>query len=133
MYLEDKTKHPLVALDPRREARGYLIDLLRDPDRWPPGFVWCYGMCHSCAMGLLVAMGKLSATQIDVRGGEHNMINKLFRDEATALADGLGLSPSEARRIFLGANYYVSNSLALICVLPEHIAAMLEDAPYESL
>lgn len=44
----------LFALD--KPSLGNLSYALRHPDTWPEGFVWNYGECTQCAMGLAHAL-----------------------------------------------------------------------------
>lgn len=46
----------LFALD--KPSLGNLSYALRHPDTWPEGFVWNYGECDQCAMGLAHALWK---------------------------------------------------------------------------
>lgn len=39
--------------------------MLRHPDTWPEGFIWNYGHCEQCAMGLAHALWKVPDTDTE--------------------------------------------------------------------
>lgn len=45
----------------------WLADVLRHPEKWPPGFVWDYSRCDTCAFGMvgrLLGLEKLPSTRL---------------------------------------------------------------------
>jgi hypothetical protein len=62
---------------------------LRHPDTWPEGFVWNYGNCANCAMGLAHALWN----GIPVVGP---------KDGPSVMAHKFAMPWGEAKRIFLG-------------------------------
>jgi len=120
MYLEDKNPNPGEApLSFVRKNRGELIALLRDEKRWPVGFKWDYNVCASCALGLLLS----SATGRTVNSQEAYF-------EAQTIAKNIGLSWEHGYGVFFNANEAIGCQRGE--VLPEHVAALLEAAPYEA-
>lgn len=68
---------------------------LRHPDTWPNGFVWDYGYCSGCAMGLAHALWGFMSAQ-GVGGNEHGGI------AVTEAARAFAVPYKEAKNIFLG-------------------------------
>lgn len=122
MFLEDKNSNPTPSAAralTTREARGELIALLRDPALWPEGFAWDYINCNMCAMGLF-----LRARGIDYSGEEgHNWFW-----EQDVISRAVGLSPNDGFNVFTSAGLTLGIPAGL--VVPQHVAALLEAAPY---
>lgn len=138
MFVEDKSKFVEVA-DPlamARKNRGELIALLRDSDRWPDGFKWDYSKCGTCAIGILVATSAVKpycGPSMGYYGWEAFVEGSLAWDvssgEANVVAAHVGLDPMRAAEIFLNARIEIGIH-GNARVLPEHVAALLEAAPY---
>lgn len=121
MFLEDKNSNPSTP-STVRENRGALIALLRDPARWPKGFKWRYQNCTTCALGLLQrTLMPLSKAKYE------SAYVQLWRGEATAFSEFVGLSGDDALMIF-GTAWHIVGYIEDIKA--EHIAALLETAPY---
>lgn len=65
----------------------WLADVLRHPDKWPPGFVWDYVRCETCAIGM---MGQL----LGLKGLATSV------PTIDQLVEVLGISHRDADRIF---------------------------------
>lgn len=63
---------------------------LRHPDTWPQGFVWNYGQCNQCAMGLARALWK------------HQIPQGFNDDGASIMAREFAMPYTAAECIFLG-------------------------------
>lgn len=144
MFLEDKSKLTGISADPltaARENRGKLIDLLRDSSRWPEGFAWRYMSCRTCAMGLAIATGMFGETArlahaawreddkvaAELRTLFDPVIAMSFTSERGIVARVFGLSADDATATFASALAKIGCETR---VLPEHVAALLEAAPY---
>lgn len=66
---------------------------LRHPDVWPKGFVWNYGNCHQCAMGLAHKLW----SEVEVADPDTG---------ATIMARTFSMPYSVSRGIFLGQGPY---------------------------
>lgn len=90
------------------QARQVLVNLLRSPGEWPPGFRWDFHHTNTCAIGLC-----------------RRLFN--FKDFAPYREEILGLDDRQASKIF---SIYLAEILEITVaqVTSEHVAKALETA-----
>lgn len=58
MFIDTKEPSKVGVIELRRKTEAptlrALSDLLKNPERWPPGFEWDFRRCQTCAMGLAI-------------------------------------------------------------------------------
>lgn len=88
-----------------------LAEILRDRSRWPDDFVWDYGHCAHCAMGLA---GRLWDASLLVTETDY------VWDYRRRVAGYFALTVDETRSIFFGLNLWWRE------ITPEHVADAID-------
>jgi hypothetical protein len=92
---------------------------LRHPETWPKGFVWDYGCCATCAMGLAweLSGGKRGAF-------DTHLSMTALRLTMALLADAEAIAGPMCATIFLGLHHY--NETGLTRITPGDVADAIE-------
>lgn len=97
MTADTKTKSlPLGLQDLGKPSLTALSYALRHPDTWPKGFVWDYGECDQCAMGLAAHLW----AEIQFPDDDPD-----YKAAVSIMARDFALSYSAAKSIFFGGDW----------------------------
>jgi hypothetical protein len=107
------TEHAKLFVDLDKPSLAGLSYVLRRPETWPNGFVWYYGTCDSCAIGLSCKLWRSFAIAW-IKGREN------FLQTAVVMSKIFRMPIGSALGIFVVAHSLRETKISLIT--PEMVA-----------